>query len=164
MKPDPSFTISQSSPQQDHIIFNPPSSAPSVYHTPLKFLPKDDRRRQLYASLDPHQSHHLDANRPRAPLPPPVRKPYEKKYHLTAEDVDEIRRLRSDDPVKWSRDKLAAKFECSQLFVGIVCEASKEHKDKHIKITEAVKSKWGRRKQMAREDRVRRRETWGREE
>ena len=43
----PSYTPSRSEPS---LIFNPPSSAPSVYHTPLKFLPKDDKRRQLYSA------------------------------------------------------------------------------------------------------------------
>jgi hypothetical protein len=33
-------------PTTDQIIFNPPSSAPSVYHTPFKFLPKSDPRRR----------------------------------------------------------------------------------------------------------------------
>ncbi|KAF2635737.1 hypothetical protein P280DRAFT_169832 [Massarina eburnea CBS 473.64] len=44
----PSFTPSSRKPT---LIFNPPSAAPSVYHTPLKFLPKDDRRKQLYAAF-----------------------------------------------------------------------------------------------------------------
>ncbi|KAL2015085.1 hypothetical protein VTK56DRAFT_6324 [Thermocarpiscus australiensis] len=33
-------------PATDHIIFNPPASAPSVFHTPFKFLPKTDPRRR----------------------------------------------------------------------------------------------------------------------
>src|ERR1700712_5530811 len=35
-------------PPKSHIIFNPPPSMPNVYHTPLKFLPRNDKRRQLY--------------------------------------------------------------------------------------------------------------------
>src|SRR5690348_14225955 len=49
VKPDASFVFSKDSPATDHIIFNPPSSAPSVLHTPLKFLPKEDQRRQLFS-------------------------------------------------------------------------------------------------------------------
>lgn len=46
VKPDPSFLTKDGS-RADHIIFNPPSSAPSVLNTPLKFLPKSDPRARL---------------------------------------------------------------------------------------------------------------------
>jgi len=158
VKPDSSFTSSNTY-AQDHIVFNPPSSAPSVYHTPSKFLPPNDRRRQLFAAAagpvpQPQNSR----------LPPPVRKPYEKQYHLTATDMEEIRRLRGEDPNVWTREKLAKKFNCSNLFVGIVCEASRKRREGQQQILEAVKLKWGRRRRIAREDRVKRRETWGRDE
>ena len=159
VKPESSFVSSETSPQQDHIIFNPPSSAPSVYHTPSKFLPKDDRRRDLFAAVAETTESSIPTR-----LPPAVRRQSKKQYHLQEADLEEIRRLRKEDPVKWSRDQLAKKFECSALFVGIVCEASKEHKDRQTRILEAVKSRWGRRRRSAREDRTRRRETWGRDE
>lgn len=157
VKPDPSFASSDSH-FQDHIIFNPPSSAPSVYHTPSKFLPPNDRRRQLIADI-PGQAPLSQASK----LPPPVRKPYEKQYHLTAADMEEIRRLRRENPDVWTRDKLAKKFDCSNLFVGIVCEASAERKEAQRQILDAVKLKWGRRRRIAREDRAKRREIWGRD-
>ena len=159
VKADASFLPSSTSPQQDHIVFNPPSSAPSIYHTPLTFLPKDDQRRQLFSSADDG-----DAGQSSKSLPPPVRKPYQKQYHLTEADFAEIRRLRTQDPETWTREKLAKRFNCSSLFVGIVCEASKEHKEKRAQIVEAVKARWGSKRRMAREDRVRRRELWGRDE
>ncbi|KAI9817026.1 MAG: hypothetical protein M1832_004743 [Thelocarpon impressellum] len=159
VKPEPSFLKTGSSPQQDHIVFNPPSSAPSVYHTPSIFLPKDDRRRDLAAVAYPSKTSAASKR-----LPPPVRKPYEKKYHLKEPEIAEIRRLRREDPVTWSREALAKKFECSSLFIGIVCEATKEHKEKQSRIIEAVKSRWGRKRRTAREDRGRRRETWGLDE
>jgi hypothetical protein len=157
VKPDPSFASSDSY-TQDHIIFNPPSSAPSVYHTPSKFLPPNDRRRQLIADIPGHAPLSQTSK-----LPPPVRKPYEKQYHLTAADMEEMRRLRREDPDIWTRDKLAKKFDCSNLFVGIVCQASLERKEAQQQILEAVKLKWGRRRRVAREDRVKRRELWGRD-
>jgi hypothetical protein len=47
----PSFAQKQpAGPKTSHIIFNPPPSMPNVYHTPLKFLPKNDPRRELYSS------------------------------------------------------------------------------------------------------------------
>jgi hypothetical protein len=60
----------------------------------------------------------------------------------------------------WTREKLAKKFNCSNLFVGIVCEASRKRREGQQQILEAVKLKWGRRRRIAREDRVKRRETW----
>ncbi|KAI9709205.1 MAG: hypothetical protein M1812_007728 [Candelaria pacifica] len=156
LKPEASFA--EPSTRQDHIVFNPPSSEPSVYHTPSKFLPKNDQRQNPSTTRTSD-----DPSTPKIYLPPPVRKPYEKKYHLTEADISEIRRLRKEDPGVWTREKLAKKFNCSNLFVGIVCEASKEHKEKQLRILEAVKSRWGRRRREAREDRTRRRETWGRD-
>jgi hypothetical protein len=50
----PSYTSNRSEPT---LIFNPPSSAPSVYHTPLKFLPKE-----LVHCRSPHPTHHRLAN------------------------------------------------------------------------------------------------------
>ncbi|KAH7053105.1 mitochondrial ribosomal protein subunit L20-domain-containing protein [Macrophomina phaseolina] len=186
----PSFTPS-SGHTTDHIVFNPPSSAPSVYHTPLKFLPAGDRRRELYALtsrlastpsntspiartgtanaaasssspsiLPPHLAHASATSN--APLPSPVRQPYAKKYHLTETDIAEIRRLRASDPAQWTRERLAAKFECSQFFVGLVAPAP-EHAARKAAEVEEVKRGWGRRKREAREDRGRRREAWGRD-
>lgn len=77
--------------------------------------------------------------------------------------MEEIRKLRREDPDVWTRDKLAKKFDCSNLFVGIVCEASPERKEAQKQILEAVKLKWGRRRRVAREDRAKRREIWGRD-
>lgn len=78
--------------------------------------------------------------------------------------MEEIRRLRKADPSLWTRDKLAKKFDCSNLFIGIVCEATKERKEEQQQRLEAVKMKWGRRRCTAREDRGKRREMWGRDE
>ncbi|EOD49352.1 putative 60s ribosomal protein [Neofusicoccum parvum UCRNP2] len=189
----PSFAPPASTtPPTTHIVFNPPSSAPSVYHTPLKFLPASDRRRELYAltaklSSGPTSpiaatgtalaagSHHARSILPphlsssatndtstSARLPPPVRAPYAKKYHLTQSDIDEIRRLRAEDPAQWTRERLAARFECSQFFIGLVAPAPERARAKAAELEE-VQRGWGRRKREAREDRRRRRETWGRD-
>ncbi|KAF2686106.1 hypothetical protein K458DRAFT_416443 [Lentithecium fluviatile CBS 122367] len=178
----PSFTPSRSSPT---LIFNPPSAAPNVYHTPLKFLPKDDKRRALYAT---HQaastqaayrthtspiaapgtplhaassSSHLPP-RPSASLPPALRAPYEKKYHLTDKDIAEIQRLRREDANRWTRVRLAEKFGCSQFFVGLV--AKNEAKAERVREShEKARERWGAGRRMAREERGRRRVLWGRD-
>lgn len=175
----PSYTADSSAPT---LVFNPPSSAPNVYHTPLKFLPKEDKRRQLYtaaqkwASTTAHRTQEPNVAAPGTPLsspsylppsrsaglPAPIRQPYEKQYHLTAAEVEEIRRLRSSDPRQWTRVKLAEKFGCSQFFVGMVAPAparaeavSREH--------EAARRRWGARRKLAAEDRQRRKVLWGRD-
>lgn len=163
VKPDPSFTsYSSSSPQtQDHIVFNPPSSTPSIYHTPTIFLPPSDPRRQLLTQSLSHANPYKEPNKP---LPPWIRKPYAKSYHLNEEQIEEIRRLRSKDPFKWTRAKLAEQFKCSQFFVALVCEASKERKEQQKQVLENTVARWGRRRRYAREDRTKRRELWGRDE
>ena len=89
--------------------------------------------------------------------------PYEKKYHLREKEIEEIRRLRSEDPYKWSRAKLAEKFDCSPLFVGMVAEATSEKKAAEQKRLEEIQAKWGKRRRYAREDRGKRRELWGKD-
>lgn len=162
VKPDPSLT-SGIPPENinDHIVFNPPSSTPSVFHTPAAFLPPNDPRRQIFA-----QSHSFanPYDRPDRRLPPPIRAPYEKKYHLSAGDIEQIRRLRTEDPFTWTRTKLAEKFNCSQFFVGMVSEISKEVKEQQKQTMENDQRNWSLRKQTQRKDREKRRTYWGRDE
>ena len=163
-KPHPSFTSSIPPSQlNDHIVFNPPSSVPSPYHTPPVFLPPNDPRRKLLAHSHSHASPYNDPDRQ---LPPTIKnhQPYEKKYHLREKDFEEIRKLRTENATKWTRSKLAEKFGCSQLFIGLVCQASKEKLEQDRKELERIKERWGRRRRYAREDRVKRRELWGRDE
>lgn len=179
VKPDPSFLPSKTE-TQDHIIFNPPSSAPNVYHTPLKFLPKGDPRRRFYsaASLQPSAPPPQDAlaaaeaEEPqttfqqiaatRTRLPPSVRPKHEKKYHLTEPQIEEMRRLRAEDPRQWTRGRLAERFECSQFFVSLCCSAP-EMKAEQEALAEAARARWGRRRREATEDRATRKVLWGTE-
>jgi Mitochondrial ribosomal protein subunit L20 len=155
IKPDASF----GPPDQphDHIIYNPPSSSPSVYDTPTKFLPADDLRRILRA-----QSGSDSAESPKLPLV--FKDMQEKKYHLTQADIEEIRRLRLSDPITWSRWRLAKRFDCSPLFIAMVCEASPQKKEIQKQVLEAVRSRWGAKRRLAREDRQLRKERWGTDE
>lgn len=173
----PSYTSDRSTPS---LVFNPPSSAPNVYHTPLKFLPQTDKRRHLYAAAAQHTAATPHSRRaiaapgtplstpsllpphPRAALPAPLRTPYEKKYHLTDTDIEEIQRLRAENPVLWTRVKLAERFGCSQFFVGMVAKAPGKAaavERKH----EAARRRWGVKRRVAREDRERRGVLWGRD-
>lgn len=155
VKPDASFGPSHSG--QEQIIYNPPSSAPSVYHTPSKFLPPDDARRSMRTE-NPTTTNVND-------LPGVYKNNVpERKYHLTPSDIEEIRNLRLNDPMTWSRHKLAKRFECSPIFIAMVCEASPEKKQIQKQVLEAVQSRWGPKRRMAREDRQLRRQAWGRDE
>ncbi|RDW87201.1 mitochondrial 54S ribosomal protein mL58 [Aspergillus mulundensis] len=156
IKPDASFGLS-SDKSHSHIVYNPPSSSPSVYHTPTKFLPANDARRSLRADNY--------ANAPAVEeLPSVFKSEAEKKYHLTPSDVTEIRKLRLNDPMTWSRGKLAKRFDCSPLFIAQVCQTSPQKKEIQKQVLEAVQSRWGAKRRMAREDRKLRKESWGRDE
>lgn len=162
IKPDPAFLPSKTEPH-DHIIHNPPPSMPNVYHTPTIFLPQDDKRRLLQKNIlqltsgASQQSTDLKSQ----DLSPPVRQPYTKKYHLNEEDVKEMRRLRLEDPDLWSSNKLAKKFDCSVLFVSIATDGiAKQKQLQQELVTEVVKSRWGPKRRLAREDRAIRKETW----
>ena len=158
VKPDASFVFSNHSPQQDHIIFNPPSSAPCVLHTPLKFLPKEDKRRQLFAATAARKGSSSSTQ-----LPPPVR-PKQKypHHHLSDTDIAEIQRLHASDPETWTNARLSRKFNCSMMFVMICIKNSggtpSQNGERRRAQTEAVKAKWGPRRRMAREDRLKRKE------
>ena len=150
VKPDASFLLSKNSPQQDHIIFNPPSSAPSVLHTPIKFLPKEDKRRQLLAAT---AAKHPVPTR----LPPQLRaKISVPHHHLTDKDIAEIQRLKRSDPDAWNNTKLARKFNCSSTFVSIClreCGVDDTQRKLEMKAKlEAIKTKWGPRRRKAREE------------
>lgn len=156
VKPDASFGSSSPRQGQNHIIYNPPSSAPNVHHTPTKFLPPDDVRRTLRTDSPVKQN--VDE------LPGVYKSMPEKTYHLTPADVEEIRKLRLDDPMAWSRAKLAKRFNCSPIFIALVCEASPQKREIQKQVLEAVQSRWGVKRRMAREDRQLRRAAWGRDE
>jgi hypothetical protein len=97
-------------------------------------------------------------------LPSVFKSSIEKKYHLSPSDITEIRKLRLSDPMTWSRAKLAKRFDCSPIFIAQVCEASPQKKEIQKQVLEAVQSRWGAKRRMAREDRKMRREAWGRDE
>ncbi|TRX97241.1 hypothetical protein FHL15_002035 [Xylaria flabelliformis] len=158
LPPHPDFLTPQSG--QNHVIFNPPAAAPSVYHTPFKFLPKSDPRRQANLSQLLRSSSDLHTSSRSTELPPPMSKleMRERKYNVTKEQVEEMRQLRAADPATWSVLKLAEKFNCRPYFVMICCKASPEHKEMENKRLEDIKSRWGTIRTKAREERQKRKE------
>ncbi|KAJ9141772.1 hypothetical protein NKR23_g7848, partial [Pleurostoma richardsiae] len=81
-----------------------------------------------------------------------------KQYHLSREDVAEMRRLREADPEVWTVLALARKFDCAPMFVMMACQAPREKLESDRERVERVKARWGPRRSKAREDRQRRRE------
>lgn len=151
--PHPSFVQPKDQGFGEHIIYNPPSSAPSVYHTPFKFLPKTDPRRQANLSqlLVPD-----DDPLTLAPLAT-KRDGLVKKHNVTKEEVEEMRQLRMSDPLKWSVVKLAEKYNCSSWFVMMCCTAPEEHNRAERERLQAIKDRWGPIRRRAREERDKRR-------
>jgi hypothetical protein len=95
-------------------------------------------------------------------MPPALKPVGEKRYHVTSEQVAEMQELRKSDPGQWTIDRLAEKYECSTLFVRIAAKNFEAGKAHHERL-DAVKDKWGRKKMLARRDRGRRKELWGRD-
>ncbi|RKF54042.1 putative 60s ribosomal protein [Golovinomyces cichoracearum] len=156
VKPDSSFLLTSDSPQQDHIIFNPPASAPSVFHTPLKFLPPNDKRINLLAAT----AKRLGLSQVK--LPPPMR-PREvdiPRGHLNEADIAEIQRLNNEDPNVWTNKKLARKFNCSSEFISVCLRHAggdpTARKAEMKAKWEYIESRWGPRRKKAREERQKR--------
>lgn len=179
LNPNSSAADRNARPTTGQIIYNPPSSAASVYHTPFKFLPKQDPRRranlasELFAASTtiqypsthntrpPH--HQQSPSEPGTTAPPDLSATdfpsiegeprYRARHHLTKADIEEMRRLRALDPVEHSVPSLSARFRCSKLFVMMCCQAPREHRDKVQAEVEAAKARWGPRRAAARGER-----------
>lgn len=147
----------------DSIVYNPPASAPNMYLTPWKFLPKDDMRIRFRFAAQGIGSVE-GKEEAESSLPPPVRKPYQKQYHLGPEQIEEIRRLRKEDENKWTRTALAQRFQCSQLLVALVAPASEERKARQRAEEEKFLRTWRKRgvsSLKTRRERRRRKALWG---
>ena len=162
-------------PAHDSIVFNPPPTAPSPYQTPPLFLPVGDPRRRLlapshahdnpYRRVDPTASTDITATSDdESDLPPVLSRAPEKRYHLGATEIEEIRKLRTSNPWVWTPKRLAEKFDCSEYFVRICAQAISERMDWHKQNLERVKARWGPKRQMARENRAKRRKLWSRDD
>ncbi|KAL7814436.1 mitochondrial ribosomal protein subunit L20 domain-containing protein [Trichoderma gracile] len=177
MAPHDSFLPSRSAafPAADQIIYNPPASEASPEHTPFIFLPRSDPRRLAILRLRNNNNNNnnsssdpFTASQSASPsteaaadgdLPPEMRyKRRQPKYNLTKEHIDEMRRLRAEDPLTWSVQRLARKFECSTVFVQMAAPAPAEHLKWLRAKMERKMERWGPIRSAAREDRKRRAE------
>ncbi|EHK25693.1 uncharacterized protein TRIVIDRAFT_167950 [Trichoderma virens Gv29-8] len=161
MAPHDSFLPSRTAafPADDSIIYNPPASEASPEHTPFIFLPRNDPRRLAIMRLRSSSNDPTAYSQANGELPPEMRyKRREAKYNLTKEHIEEMRRLRNEDPLTWSVQKLARKFECSTVFVQMAAPAPPEHLQWLKGKMERKMERWGPKRTQAREDRKRRAE------
>jgi hypothetical protein len=145
-------------PAADSIIYNPPSSEATPFHTPSIFMPENDARRRALQRMEGHPGAPSGAQHELPPTMNYYRRAENPSYHVTPEQIQEMRALRKQDPLTWTVSKLAAKFECSPVFVKLAAPASPEHV-KWMKERDARReARWGPIKTRAMADRKRRRE------
>ena len=139
-------------------VFDPhkPGSPPSTAQRTSDMPPSDSRLDLAEATL----AHSSTDSAAAAPLPPALQEPRQKKYHLKAGDIAEIRRLRTLDPFQWTRKRLAEKFGCTEFFVGMCVQANEERMQWHERNLAMAKRRWGPKRRTAREERLKRRALW----
>ncbi|TFK52264.1 hypothetical protein OE88DRAFT_1657420 [Heliocybe sulcata] len=99
-------------------------------------------------------------------VPPYIRPSAEKQPHprMSDEDLAELKKLRLQNPRKWTRSELARKFNCSAQFVGMVTKVPnvlrKEIRREKAAKDEEARMKWGPRTRLVRELAKKKREFW----
>ncbi|KAF5116166.1 hypothetical protein DV454_001799 [Geotrichum candidum] len=134
------------------VVYNPPAAVPTPHQTPAAFLPNSDPRKTAPWNSKQHDISNM-----------PQLSDNKKQYNLTEAEVKEIQRLRIEDPEKWTRKALAAKFNCSPFFISIASNTTVERQQQMNETLEIIKSRWTEHRKKIRADRVRRREVWARD-
>ncbi|CAI4046779.1 hypothetical protein SUVZ_11G2940 [Saccharomyces uvarum] len=83
-----------------------------------------------------------------------------KTYHLGPQEVEEIQRLRQENPLKYTRKVLAAKFGVSPLFVSLISKPNGQRAQEMDRRLQEIQSRWKDKRCVAREDRKRRKLLW----
>ncbi|KAJ9477533.1 54S ribosomal protein L20, mitochondrial [Pseudozyma hubeiensis] len=79
---------------------------------------------------------------------------------ITPDQIAEIQRLRRQDPITYTKTKLAKQFNCSPLFISIVAPLPKAVKQVKKQQDDLKKQSWGLNKRVARAEREERRLLW----
>lgn len=130
-------------------------SSPSVNITPDPFLPGNDPRKGLDLS---------NSNKINIEFAPALSLPIEKKLNLTPKEVEEIQRLRLEDPFKYTRKVLAEQFQVSEFTISLVSNANKKFKSEMDRRLKYIKNRWSQGRIQARQDREKRKVSWYRDE
>jgi len=102
------------------------------------------------------------------PSLPPVSRPSlipKKQYpRLTDQAIQSMRDLRHSDPTKWTRTKLASRFDCSPGFVSLVAGLKGSDWKKQVRNVaqehQGSRDKWGEKKALLQGVKAKRREFW----
>ncbi|GAA5995356.1 mitochondrial 54S ribosomal protein mL58 MRPL20 [Rhodotorula paludigena] len=117
----------------------------------------------------PLGAHLAPAQGSTAHLLPPLRAPpVAARATLSPADVAELQQLRRSRPTYWTRSRLAAKFGVTQQVVGTLGwgegpearRAERERRDQVERRADKREAQYGWKKQIAREERQRRRSMW----
>lgn len=83
---------------------------------------------------------------------------------VSDQEIAEMRRLRAQNPKKWTSGMLAKKFGCTRHFVRMFAGLSKEEKRKALAKRDAEhganRAKWGEKRLLQKEIRTKRKEFW----
>ncbi|BGP43021.1 hypothetical protein JCM10449v2_007036 [Rhodotorula kratochvilovae] len=163
-------------PSGDHFIARPPPSVippsvpvpvastsalpPAFARSPFANAVAPSPLAALSSSAVPASSEHL--------LPPLRPTPTQQRTPLSAAQVQELQQLRRDRPAYWTRSRLAAKFGVSQQVVGTLGwgegpearRAERERRERVEARQAKVEAQWGWKKEIARDERRRRRDMW----
>lgn len=97
-------------------------------------------------------------------LPPRLGKDRGEKPRLSDEDIAKIRTLRREDPITWTRRRLAKEFDCTPWFVGKLVSLTGSDRRRALEQREkehgADRAKWGERKSLQADIRKKRKEFW----
>jgi hypothetical protein len=151
LKNNPNADIQQLEDENLTFIHRPPPTAPTPFSTTLE--PASPLLRPPTKTKDGRLPPLL---RPSAYVKEPPR--------VTHEQIQEIKRLRQEDPEKYSRARLARMFNCTSHFVAQVAALPptqrKQFRKRRDEEHEAVREGWGERKSLIAEIRKKRREFW----
>ncbi|CAI4045363.1 hypothetical protein SKDZ_11G2880 [Saccharomyces kudriavzevii ZP591] len=120
--------------------------------------------RSFMAAADPRRAYEMPAHGAEARECPNVLVSEStvngKKYHLGPQEVEEMQRLRHENPQKYTRKFLAAKYGVSPLFVSLVSRPSGQQLQNMEGRLQEIQSRWKDKRRVAREDRKRRKLLW----
>lgn len=133
------------------VSYNPAPAAPTPLETPAAFLPPSERAKRVYLKdAEPYDIEKMPRLSP-APL---------RTYHLTPADAEEISRLRTSEPEKWTLPRLAEKYKVSTFVISMLSKPNPAYTAEMAKRLETIQSTWPEKRVQARKDRLRRKESW----
>lgn len=135
------------------LIYNPPAATPSLKDTPKVFLPKNDPRLKVMADkFKVYSQEELDEM--------PVIYGAKKDYTLTPDIIEQIIKMRTDDPQTWTIAKLAAKFNVDPKKVNVITGFSLQKQQVMLQELTKLKNGWSEKRRLARQDRHKRKQQW----